>query len=225
MAITPKSVTARTKPVAPASEATPGAKKSGPKASTSKTKATSTAAEQIEKGKKTDAKEPSADKAEVAVAPADGKKSKKPPAEDKSISDRWGKDLTAAGWTAVPNVLFEYSQELGLKTLDMVIILHLAGYWWRKGNDPFPSKATLARKIGVEPRTVQRAIADLEAKGYIERTKRFASSGGNLSNSYSFEGLIKKARSFAKQMISDREAKAVATSRKKPARATAKASQ
>lgn len=152
------------------------------------------------------------------------KKGKKAPAEDKSIVDRWGKDLTAAGWTAIPNVLFEYSQELGLKSHHIVIILHLAGYWWRKGNDPFPSKATLARKIGVDSRTVQRAIAELERKGYIERNKRFASSGGNLSNSYSFDGLIKKARTYAKQMIVEREAKAVATSRKKPTTSRANAS-
>jgi len=71
----------------------------------------------------------------------------------------------------------------------------------------------------VQPRTVQRAIAELEAMGYIERTQRFGKSGGNMSNSYSFNGLIKKARVYAKQMIAEREAKAVASSRKKPARA------
>ncbi|WP_460421564.1 helix-turn-helix domain-containing protein [Pseudomonas sp. ZL2] len=225
MATTPQPASARKKPVA--SKTTPSTKKADAKASASRINAPGTTAEQLEDSKKAASDEPAASETTAASAtpPAKSKKSKKPPAEDKSIADRWGKDLTASGWTAIPNVLFEYSQELGLKTLDMVIILHLAGYWWRKGNDPFPSKATLARKIGVEPRTVQRAIAELESKGYIERTKRFATSGGNLSNSYSFDGLIKTARTFAKQMIAEREAKAVATSRKKPTRAAAKASQ
>lgn len=155
----------------------------------------------------------------AATPSAKAKKTPKEPAEDKSIAERWGKDLTAAGWTAIPNAVFEHSQDLGLKTAHIVVILHLAGYWWRKGNDPFPSKATLAQKMGVQPRTVQRAIAELEAMGYIERTQRFWKSGGNMSNSYSFNGLIKKARVYAKQMIAEREAKAVASSRKKPARA------
>ncbi|MBF8776270.1 helix-turn-helix domain-containing protein [Pseudomonas fulva] len=159
-------------------------------------------------------------KAVTAATPSTkAKKTQKEPAEDKSIAERWGKDLTAAGWTAIPNAVFEHSQDLGLKTAHIVVILHLAGYWWRKGNDPFPSKATLAQKMGVQPRTVQRAIAELETMGYIERTQRFGKSGGNMSNSYSFNGLIKKARVYAKQMIAEREAKAVASSRKKPARA------
>ena len=95
-------------------------------------------------------------------------KAKKPiAAENKAIEQRWGKDLVAAGWTAIPNVLFECSQQLGLKHLDVVIILHLAGYWWHAGNDPFPTKETLAKKIGVTPRTIQRSIAELEKKEYI----------------------------------------------------------
>ncbi|HGM5583264.1 TPA: helix-turn-helix domain-containing protein [Pseudomonas putida] len=183
--------------------------------------------EQVVRKKRSSAKETVSTDTEStdASSPAKPRKSKKAPAEDKSIVDRWGKDLTAAGWTAIPNVLFEYSQELGLKSHHIVIILHLAGYWWRKGNDPFPSKATLARKIGVDSRTIQRAIAELERKGYIERNQRFASSGGNLSNSYSFDGLIKEARTYAKQMIVERGAKAVATTRKKPATSRVKASQ
>ena len=103
-------------------------------------------------------------------------KAKKPTAaENKEIEKRWGKDLVAAGWTAIPNVLFECSQQLGLKHLDVVIILHLAGYWWHAGNDPYPTKQTLAAKIGVTPRTIQRSIAELEDKGYIKRHPRTSS--------------------------------------------------
>lgn len=136
-------------------------------------------------------------------------KSKKSAAEDnKKIEQRWGKDLTAAGWTAIPNVLFECSQQLKLKHLDIVIILHLAGYWWHAGNDPYPTKQTLAAKIGVEPRTIQRAIAALEEKGYITRKARTSKLGGNLSNSYSFEGIIEAAKPFAQAMVAARDGKA-----------------
>lgn len=202
-------------------------KKPAIKRNGSDTTASDATPEQVVRKKRSSVKETvSADSQPTdATSPAKPRKGKKAPAEDKAIVDRWGKDLTAAGWTAIPNVLFEYSQELGLKSHHIVIILHLAGYWWRKGNDPFPSKATLARKIGVDSRTVQRAIAELEHKGYIERNQRFASSGGNLSNSYSFDGLIKEARTYAKQMIVERGAKAVATTRKKPATSRVKASQ
>lgn|GEM_PF-3070601 len=126
-----------------------------------------------------------------------------------SIEERWGKDLTGSGWTAIPNALFVYSQDLGLTSLDIVIILHLAKFWWRKGNDPHPSKKTLAAMIGVNPRTIQRAIAKLEDKQYIKRTERkSASHGGNTSNSYSFTGLIKAAKPFAKKLRDVRDEKA-----------------
>ena len=149
-------------------------------------------------------------------------KAKKPAqAENKAIEQRWGKDLVAAGWTAIPNVLFDCSQELGLKHLDIVIILHLAGYWWHAGNDPYPTKQTLANKIGVTPRTIQRSIAELEEKGYITRHARTSKLGGNLANRYSFEGIIKAATPYAKSIVDARE-KQKATgdgraTRKKPA--------
>lgn len=141
-------------------------------------------------------------------------------AENKAIEQRWGKDLVAAGWTAIPNAIFECSQQLGLKTLDVVIIVHLAGYWWHAGNDPFPTKQTLATKIGVEPRTIQRAIAALEKKGYITRHARASKVGGNLANSYSFEGLIEAVKPFAQAMTAARETQKAAGD----GRATKKAS-
>lgn len=145
-------------------------------------------------------------------------KAKKPTAaENKAIEQRWGKDLVSAGWTAIPNVLFECSQQLELKHLDVVIIVHLAGYWWHAGNDPFPTKDTLANKIGVTPRTIQRSIAELEKKGYITRHARTSNLGGNLANSYSFEGIIKAATPFAKAMVDAREKKkATGDGRAKP---------
>lgn len=141
------------------------------------------------------------------VKPTATKVKKAPSEENKAIEKKWGKDLVAAGWTAIPNVLFECSQQLGLKHLDVVIILHLAGYWWNAGNDPFPTKQSLSAKIGVAPRTVQRSIAVLEEKGYITRHARKSNLGGNLANSYSFAGIIEAAAPFAKAMVDAREKK------------------
>lgn len=134
-------------------------------------------------------------------------KAKKPAAapDNKSIEQKWGKELVAAGWTAIPNVIFDCSRQLGLKQLDVLIIVHLASFWWTAGNDPFPTKETLAGKIGCTPRTVQRAIAGLEERGYIQRHARKSKQGGNLANSYSFEGLIKAAAPFAKAIMDARE--------------------
>ena len=128
-------------------------------------------------------------------------------AANQAIKKKWGEPLTSAGWTAIPNVIFERAQAFPLEPLDIVIILNLAGYWWKAGNDPYPSKATLAASIGVSPRTIQRRIANLEKAGFITRTLRKSSQGGNLSNKYSLEGLIDAAKPFAEEHIAERKAK------------------
>lgn len=184
------------------------------KSSTTKPAPTQTQASTTTKTQPTDSASatPKAKRTKPTSAEPVGKSKTKPKAAaatEKPIEERWGKDLTASGWTAIPNALFVHSQDLKLTSLDIVIILHLAKFWWRKGNDPHPSKKTLAKMIGVDARTIQRRIANLESMNYIERTARKSvAHGGNTSNSYSFTGLIKAAKPFAKQLLEAREDKA-----------------
>ncbi|HBO2152773.1 TPA: helix-turn-helix domain-containing protein [Pseudomonas aeruginosa] len=141
---------------------------------------------------------------------------------NRAIEKKWGKPLTAAGWTAIPNVLFERAQAFPLEPLDIVIILNLAGYWWKAGNDPYPSKASLAAAIGVTPRTIQRRIAAMEKAGFIERIERKTARGGNLTNQYSLKGLIEAAKPFAEEHVAAREARkkesVARATRKRPAK-------
>jgi DNA-binding transcriptional regulator YhcF (GntR family) len=153
-------------------------------------------------------------KAPIKAAP------KKANVDERAIEKRWGKPLTAAGWTAIPNVIFERAQALGLEPMDIVIILNLAGYWWKAGNDPYPSKKSLATAIGVTERTVQRRIAAMEKAGFIERIQRTSAHGRTSTNQYSLQGLIDAAKPFAEEHVATRQARkqeAVArAARKKP---------
>lgn len=71
---------------------------------------------------------------------------------EQRITSKWGKTLTKAGFTALPNIIFERQHALGLDALDLNILLHLAGYWWHPEDLPRPSKNTLAKAIGVHSR-------------------------------------------------------------------------
>lgn len=124
---------------------------------------------------------------------------------DKSVAAKWSAPLAKAGWTSIPNVIFERQQALGLSPLDINILLHLAGYWWKPKDFPHPSKATLAKAIGVTPRTIQKRIAGMEAAQYIKRVARKTSSGDNDTNEYDLSGLIEHAKPFAQERIEDRE--------------------
>ena len=69
-----------------------------------------------------------------------------------TLEHRWGKSLIDAGWVALPSVFLQRQQALGLEPLDVNILLQLADHWWERDNLPFPSKKTLADRIGVKPR-------------------------------------------------------------------------
>ncbi|MFL9585121.1 helix-turn-helix domain-containing protein [Stenotrophomonas sp. AB1(2024)] len=129
----------------------------------------------------------------------------KPQNETSEVEKKWSKSLTEAGWTAIPSVIFERQHALGLDPLDVNIILHLAGYWWKAENAPHPSKATIAAAIGVDPRTVQRRIARLEGAGFITRIARRSKKGGTTTNQYSFAGLIKAATPYALERIEEKK--------------------
>lgn len=116
---------------------------------------------------------------------------------------KWTKPLMDAGWTVLPNVLFERQQALGLDAVDINILLHLVAYWWTPDNKPHPSKVTIAKAMGIHPRTVQKRIAEMEAGGLIRREERRISKKGSKTNVYHLDGLIAAAAPYAQEKLED----------------------
>jgi predicted transcriptional regulator len=133
---------------------------------------------------------------------------------------KWSKPLMAAGWTAMPSVIIEKQEALGLDALDMNIVLHLSHYWWTPDNLPHPSVERIAKAVGVKPRTVQKRIKAMHELGVIEREERRHTRFGSDTNKYGFKGLIEKATPFAQEKIAEiaerQKAKTDRLNRKKP---------
>jgi DNA-binding IclR family transcriptional regulator len=110
-----------------------------------------------------------------------------------------------AGFTALPDVIFKYQKGLGLKPLDVLLILHLVSYWWKAKDLPWPSKAKLAAGLDVDPSTVRRSIQRMEKLGYIKRVYRKADAGDNQSNKYDLKGLVTAAEKLSLQELKNRE--------------------
>lgn len=134
--------------------------------------------------------------------------------------EKWSQPLMAAGWNALPSIIIEKQQALGLDALDLNIIVHLSNYWWTADNLPYPSVGTIAQAIGVKPRTVQKRISALQTAGLLTRTERRKTRFGSDTNLYGFEGLIKASLPFAAEKVAAREQRAEAEkdrlARKKP---------
>lgn len=117
---------------------------------------------------------------------------------------KWSKPLMQAGWTALPSVLLERQQALGLDAVDICILMHLAKHWWYADQLPFPGKRSIATCMGIDPRTVQRRIAAMEHDGLIKRIPRTHAKYGQRTNEYDFKGLIKEATPFALEAIEEK---------------------
>lgn len=69
----------------------------------------------------------------------------------------------------VPNEIFE----IGLKTSELVVYFYLARCA-NRGSQAFPSYADIAKKCGVSRPTAIAAVKSLQAKGIIEKQKRYS---------------------------------------------------
>ena len=133
---------------------------------------------------------------------------------------KWTKPLMQAGWNAIPSIIIEKQDALGLDAIDMNIIIHLSNYWWHADNLPCPSVARIAKTIGVTTRTVQKRIKALDELGLLNRIERRQTRHGSDTNLYGFEGLIKASLPYAAEKIAEREkrkqAEADRLARKRP---------
>ena len=112
----------------------------------------------------------------------------------RSSEKKWGKAVCELGFSIVPSLIFRAQARLGLNATQLAVLLQLADYWWDQERHPYPSKTTLAERLQLGPRQVQRYIAELETAGFVQRIDRYAAHKGRLSNHYDLSGLVAKLK-------------------------------
>lgn len=81
---------------------------------------------------------------------------------------KWGEALND-GFLLIPVVLLRKQKVLGLDSSEIVVLLNLLASWWNVQDMPYIQTSTIAARMGVSRRTVQRQIESLEKKGLIKR--------------------------------------------------------
>ena len=114
--------------------------------------------------------------------------------DSKASEKKWGKPVINMGFCIVPSLLFRAQRRLGLNATQLAVIMHLADYWWDADRKPHPSKNTLAERLNLSPRHIQRIIAELEEAGLVHRIQRYAKNRGKLTNEYDLTGLVKRLK-------------------------------
>jgi predicted transcriptional regulator len=134
----------------------------------------------------------------------------------KVLERKWGKaTIDVDGWTAIPNILLERQQALGIDAVKLNILLVLLKHWWEKTKMPWPSKATIGEIVGRDKSTVQKHLKEMEKRGLVKRNSRYQSAGGQTSNEYDLAGLIAQLKTLAKDELKERKKRTEEDARKR----------
>lgn len=87
----------------------------------------------------------------------------------------WGREVWAEGFIALPVRLLAGMGALGLDSADLALVAQLLTFA-RPESPPWPSVSTLAERLGLGRRQVQRRLARLEETGLLERVARLGKS-------------------------------------------------
>lgn len=108
---------------------------------------------------------------------------------------KWGSALNA-GFQIVPDALLKHQHRLGLGANDLVVLINITMSWWYPERLPYPRTTTIARRMGVGIRTVQRSLRRLEELDLIERVPR-RPADASTTVAFDLSGLVRKLQRFA----------------------------
>jgi hypothetical protein len=118
------------------------------------------------------------------------------------VGRKWGKAVASRGFAQIPNHLLLLNvflqDESKLSPVELLVLIQLAGAWWKKDDMPFPSMRTLSLRCSVSERQIQRAVSSLISKNIIGRVKR-RTKGIIASNAYDMTPLVDLLNEIAKQ--------------------------
>lgn len=101
-----------------------------------------------------------------------------------------------APYTAIPSAVLVHQAQLGLTPQQVCLIAQLQSFQW-DARLPFPSVATLARRMGCSRSQVYTYLHQLQARGYLVVQPRRRPDGGTTSNAYDLSPLWRAAQALA----------------------------
>lgn len=94
---------------------------------------------------------------------------------DRSAAKRWQHDvLFDQGFVMTPTLFlraYAHLKPFCLTHGEAMFVIHVMQYKWDE-NAPFPSYPTIAKQMGVSPKSAQRYAASLEQKKFLKREAR-----------------------------------------------------
>ena len=123
----------------------------------------------------------------------------RPTATATRMSERkWRREvMDAKRYCIFPSLLLHAQARLKMTPTHLAVVMHLIDFWWNADRMPWPSKATLAERMGLSQRQIQRQMAELDDMGLVHRKERRGHHRGKLSNEYDLSGLVARLKELA----------------------------
>lgn len=112
--------------------------------------------------------------------------------EKRRAEDKFGVPVMKHGYTLLPNLLLRAQARLKIGHAEFNVLVQLFYHWWDADKEPHPAKATIAQRMGISPRQVQRYLSNLEDAGLILRIERFSGRKAQTANAYGLGPLVRK---------------------------------
>lgn len=116
---------------------------------------------------------------------------------------KWGHALDA-GFQLLPNVLLLEMRTLKLQPLDVLIILNITLHWWEASSLPYPKPLSIAERLGVSTRTIERRLQALEKRGFIRRLPVESSRWGRSVRRIDMSGFVQELAKLAPETLNKR---------------------
>lgn len=117
-----------------------------------------------------------------------------PKKDRRRAEDKYTAAVMKHGYTMLPNLLLQAQGRLQIGHAEFNVLVQLIAHWWDADKDPHPAKETIARRMGVSGRQVQRYLTALEKAGLIKRIERFKGHKAQTTNGYALDGLVAKLK-------------------------------
>lgn len=108
---------------------------------------------------------------------------------------KW-KSALNAGFQILPDSLLKHQHRLGLGSNDLIVLINITMSWWYPDRLPYPRATTIARRMGVGIRTVQRSLRRLEELDLVKRVP-MRTADASTAVAFDLSGLVRELRRLA----------------------------
>lgn len=128
----------------------------------------------------------------MSTTDADGE-----PLKQSRVRDKWD-GVTDPGFLTLPYVLLLHQAELGISSEHLNVLLNVIAHWHSNGRMPYPRSSSIARRMGISERSVQRSLSWLIHNGFLAKAVRLKRDD---PQAYDMAPLVQKLKPYANERI------------------------